>query len=94
MRLSIKQLEKLQELDAILSDYNLTLRLVSFDDSLFMLQLHKINSLDPRTYNISSIQLLLLDGVQYIKNYTSVRDCLSNLFIFKDLFIHKKLGRL
>lgn len=92
MKLSKKQLEKLQELDAILDIYKLSLRLVSFDDTLFMLQLHKINSLDPRTYNISSIQLVHNYDIQYIKNYTSVRECINNLLILKDLFIYNKLS--
>lgn len=94
MRLTKKQLEKLQEINNILIDSNLTLKLVSFDETLFMLSFHRINSLDSRTYNISSIQLLKLDNEQYIKHYMSVSECLSNLSIFKDLFIYKNLGRL
>lgn len=92
MKLSRKQLEKLQELDAILDYYKLSLRLVSFDDTLFMLQTHRINSFDPRTYNISSIQLVHNYCIQYIKNYISVRECIHNLSILKDLFIFNNLS--
>lgn len=94
MKISKKQLEKLQEIDAILMDNNLGIRLVSFDNSFCCLQLHRINSIDPKTFMFFSIQLYFLDTEKFIKSYTSVSDCIKNLTIFKDLFIFKKLGSL
>lgn len=94
MNISKKQLEKLQEMDAILLDHNLGLRLVSFDDSICCLQLHRINSFDSKTYIFSSIQLYELDSERFIKLYTSISDCLKELRIFKDLFTFKNLGSL
>lgn len=91
MKLTTKQLSQLQSLDAILCDSNLGLRLVSYDDYLCCLQLHRIDKNDRRTYDISSIQLYTIDRNEYIKSYSTVNKCFIDLNIFLDLFFFTKL---